>query len=326
MKITRFLKNPFLVRAGLCALLVAALFLALHRLTVSPKHFRKVALVAVPWGAEPGKFGLFYPPDGEIIGPRTFTVGDDGAIYVFDTVKRNIKQFAADGRFLRSIGEGLSGYALARHGGFFFLLDGDVLRKYGDDGQPAGEYPVSPEIRLHEGYGQWLRITDDGALYVKSGGKSYRIFADVKGDALPHDLQAGSGRAGVPSRRGNRWYRLVRQSDSVRILQIRDAGEKVLEEIPLETPHRFGTGYFLEEDSRGNVFLEIQQFEAEDRTRNGVWLLSGSGRRIAELSFPGRYHTVVFRRFFVDRSGAVYHLRTEPDGVHIDKHVLARGE
>lgn len=315
----RFHGKSFLARAVLVLAAVVALFLALHRLTAAPKRFQKTALVAVPWGAEPGRFGLFYPPDGETVGPRTFTVADNGAIFVFDTVKRNIKMFAADGRFLRSIGKDLSGYAIEWHGGFLFLLDGDTLRRYDEDGQPAGVYPVSPAIRLHEGYGQWLRVTGDGGLYVKSGRKSYRIFSDMSKGPLSDDLQAGSERVGTPNHEGSRWYRLVRRSDSVRHLQIQDARGKVLKEVPLQTGGRFGPNYFLGEDVRGNVYLEIQQIDEENRIRTGIWVLNRKGERVAEVALPDRYHTIVFRKFLVDRQGGIYHLRTEPDGVHIDK-------
>ena len=298
---------------------VALVLLFRHVLQTPTYHFQKTTLISAVWGAQPGKFGLFYPPDGEIIGPRTFALGDDGAIYVFDTVKHNIKHFDGDGRFLRSIGKNLYGYALAWHNGFLYLLDGDALRKYDNDGLPVGVYPLSPAIRLHEGYGQWLRITDDDALYVKSGRNSYRIFSDIEEDAFPEDRQASTERTGTPNRKGTRWYRLIRQSDSRRILEIQDAGKKVLREIVLETADRFGSNYFLEEDDRGNVYLEIQQIDSEDRIRLGIWVFDKRGKRIAELTLPNRYYTNVFKKILVSGQGVIYHLRTEPDGVYIDK-------
>jgi hypothetical protein len=301
--------------------LAALLFQAQHVLAAPSNHFQKTMLIAVSWGAQPGKFGRFVPPDGEIIGPRTFALADNGAIFIFDTVKHNIKHFGADGRFLRSIGKNLFGYALAWHDGFLYLLDGEALRKYDTNGRQVGVYPISPAIRLHEGYGQWLRVTDDDALYVKSGRKAYRIFSDLDEEVIPPDLQDDSERIGTPNRQGNRWYRLIRQSDQRRLLQIQDAGGRVLQEIVLETADRFGNNYFLEEDIRGNVYLEIQQIDAKDRIRLNVWVLDRQGERIAELSLPNRYHTIVFKKILVDGKGAIYHLRTEPDGVYIDKWV-----
>ncbi len=287
----------------------------------SSNHFLKIPLVAVGWGAQPGKFGLFFPPDGEIIGPRTFALADNGSVYIFDTAKHNIKHFRADGRFLRSIGKNLFGYALAWHDGFLYLLDGDALRKYDDGGRQVGLYPISPAIKLREGYGQWLRVTEDGALYVKSGRKAYRIFSDLEEDVIPQDLQAGSERTGTPNRQGNRWYRLIRQSDTRRLLQIQNAAGSVLQEIVLETADRFGNNYFLEEDHRGNIYLEIQQIGAEDRIRLTIWVFNRQGERIAELSLPNRYHTNVFKKILVDGQGVIYHLRTEPDGVYVDRWV-----
>jgi hypothetical protein len=303
---------------------VALLLLSRYMLETSTYEFQKTTLVAAAWGAQPGKFGLFYPPDGEIIGPRTFTLADDGTVYVFDTVKHNIKHFGADGRFLRSIGKNLYGYALAWHGGFLYLLDGDALSKYDNNGVQAGVYPISPAIKLHEGYGQWLRVTNDDALYVKSGRKSYRIFSDLEEDAFPQDLQASSERTGTPNPKGNRWYRLVRQSDTRHILQIQDARWGVLHEIVLETADRFGSNYFLEEDLRGNMYLEIRQIDSEDRIRLNIWVLNKQGKRIAQLTLPNKYYTNVFKKTLFDGHGVIYQLRTEPDGVYIDKWVRKR--
>ena len=299
--------------------LSALVLLLRYEFGTSSHAFQKTTLVAAAWGAKPGTFGLFYPPDGEIIGPRTFAVADNGTILIFDTVKRNIKQFGTDGRFLRSIGKNLDGYALAWHDGFLFLLDGDALHKFDENGLETGAYPISPSIGLHEGYGQWLRITRDDSLYVKSGRKAYQIFADVDENPYPADLQAASERTGTPNRRGNRWYRLVRQTDSQRLLEIEDNKGKALREIVLETSDRFGRNYFLEEDDQENIYLEIQQIDDEDRIQLDIWVFDKRGRRIASLSLPNRYYTNVFKKVLVDGRGTIYQMRTEPDGVYIDK-------
>jgi hypothetical protein len=301
--------------------LVAFLVLSQRWLEPSTYRYQKTTLIATVWGAQPGKFGLFYPPDGEIIGPRTFAVTDNGTVYIFDTVKHNIKQFGADGRFLRSVGSNLYGYALAWHDGFLFLLDGDALHKYGETSLEVGIYPISPAIKLHEGYGQWLRVTNDNVLYVKSGRNAYRIFSDVGKDASPQDVQPGTERTGTPNRQGNRWYRLIRQSDSKRLLLIQDAAGNVLREIVLETADCFGSNYFLEEDFRGDIYMEIQEIDSEDRIRLSVWVFNKRGKRLAELTLPNRYYTNVFKKILVDGQGIIYQLRTEHDGVYIDKWV-----
>ncbi len=304
--------------------LIAFVFLLLHEFGTSTYQYQKTTLIATVWGPQPGTFGLFYPPDGEIIGPRTFAVADNGTVYIFDTVKHNIKRFGSDGRFIRSIGKNLSGYALAWHDGFLFLLDGDALHKYDENGLEVGVYPISPVIKLHEGYGQWLRVTNDDALYVKSGRKSYRIFFEVDEVAFPEDRQVATERTGTPNRRGNRWYRLIRQSDSRRLLVIEDAKGKVLQEILLETSDHFGNNYFLEEDKKSNIYIETQRIDDDDRIQLGVWVFNKRGKRIAELMLPNRYHTSVYKKVVVDEQGTIYQMRTEPDGVYVDRWIRKR--
>jgi hypothetical protein len=143
----------------------------------------------------------------------------------------------------------------------------------------------------------------------------------VDENPYPEDLQADTERTGTPNRHGNRWYRLVRQSDSRRLLEIEDNKGKVLLEFVLKTSDRFGRNYFLEEDAEGNIYLEIQQINNDDRIRLDIWVFDRRGKRIAALSLPNRYYTNVFKKVLVDGRGTIYQMRTEPDGVYVDKWV-----
>ncbi len=92
--------------------------------------YREKLIISVEWGAKAGKFGLAIPAEGEIVGPRTFTIDDDGYIHIFDSIKKNIKVFDSEGVFQRSVGKGLPGYSLVVFKGFYYLLDGETVYQY----------------------------------------------------------------------------------------------------------------------------------------------------------------------------------------------------
>lgn len=262
---------------------------------------------------------MLNPPEGEIIGPRTFTLDDAGNIYILDTVKRNVKVFSPEGKFQASVGKNLLGYAMACSEGFLYLLDGGVLRKYTTAGSPVGAYAISDLINLHEGYGQWLRVTKDGAIYVKSGRKAYKIFTDRNESIHPEHVKADSERVGTPNRNGTRWYRFDRKAPDRQILTVSDNAGKVLQEIPLETERMFGASYYLDEDRSGNIFLEIQTLDHEGSAQLEVWRFDPFGRRTSVIGLPNRCYTSVFKKLFVDEDGSLYQMRTEPEGVFMDK-------
>lgn len=58
-------------------------------------------VLQVGWGSAPGQVGLYNPPDDAPMGPGSFYVGEDGTIYVVDTVNNRINRYK-DNRFLGS--------------------------------------------------------------------------------------------------------------------------------------------------------------------------------------------------------------------------------
>ncbi|MBU4009648.1 MAG: hypothetical protein KJ882_02680, partial [Proteobacteria bacterium] len=62
-------------------------------------NYREKLAISVEWGAKAGRFGLAIPAEGEIVGPRTFAIDDNGYIHIFDSIKKNIKVFNSKGIF-----------------------------------------------------------------------------------------------------------------------------------------------------------------------------------------------------------------------------------
>jgi len=284
-------------------------------------EYREKLLLSVEWGAKAGKFGLAIPAEGEIVGPRTFTIDGNGNIHIFDTVKRNIKVFNGEGIFQRSIGKDLPGYAFVVHKGHYYLLDGETIYRYTLPGIPMERYPIAPALTLNEGYGQWMRIDGSGDLYVKSQGRSYRICEGIgrSNTVLPEEAQIKSERRGTPNGSGTRWFTLAKKSVKHFNLRIQDKRGDLLNEFPIETADTFGSIIFLDQDERDIIYLETQRIGRDGVVHLEIRRYRDDGRLIQSEELPNRYYTIVYKKVLVDKKGTLYQLQTAAEGVKIIK-------
>jgi len=111
----------------------------------------------------------------------------------------------------------------------------------------------------------------------------------------------------------------VLQTPQRQVLQVAEFDGTPLREIPLDTDRSFGANYFLDEDRAGNVYVEVQTIGEDDRVRLEVRRYDSEGRLAVVLPMPNRYHTRVFKKLFVADDGSIYQMRTEPQGVLIDR-------
>jgi len=283
--------------------------------------YREKLILSVEWGAKAGKFGLAIPAEGEIVGPRAFTIDDDGYIHIFDSIKRNIKVFNGEGIFQRSVGNGLPGYSFVVYKGRYYLLDGETVYQYTLSGMPVETYPIAPTLTLYEGYGQWMRIDGYGDLYVKSQGKSYRICEGIgrRNTVLSEQAQIKSERRGTPNRSGTRWFTLTKESVKRFNLRIHDKHGDLVNEFPIETTDTFGSVIFLDQDERNIIYLETQRIGADGIVHLEIRRCRGDGRLIQIVELPNRYYTIVYKKIVVDKKGSLYQLQTAPAGVKIVK-------
>lgn len=283
--------------------------------------YREKPLLSVEWGAKAGKFGLAIPAEGETVGPRTFTVDDDGRIHIFDAIKRNIKVFDREGVFQGSVGKELPGYSFAVHKGDYYFLDGETIHRYTLSGTRLESYPIARALTLNEGYAQWMRIDQNGELYVKSQGKSYRICEGIgtRNTVLPEAAQVQSERRGTPDRSGARWFVLAKERANRFLLRIRDRQGNLLKEFPVETTESFGSVIFLDRDDKGIIYLENQRIGADGVVRLEIRRYRDDGRLLESWELPNRYHTIVYKKVLVDRKGVLYQMQTTPSGVRIVK-------
>ena len=267
--------------------------------------YREKLLVSVEWGAKAGKFGLAIPEEGEIVGPRTFTIDDDGNIHIFDAIKKNIKVYNPEGVFKHSVGKDLPGYSLVVYAGHYYLLDGDNVYQYTFSGAQVETYRIARAINLYEGYGQWMRVDAYGNLYVKSQGKSYRICEGIgrENRVLPEEAQVKSERRGTPGSSGAHWFTLAKETAQRFRLRIQDKNGKLFKEFPVETTDAFGSVIFLDQDEKGVVYFECKRIGEDGGVHLEIRRYKADGRLLQSVELPNNYYTIVYKKIFVDKKG-----------------------
>ncbi|MFH1081586.1 MAG: hypothetical protein V1766_15230 [Pseudomonadota bacterium] len=283
--------------------------------------YREKLIISVEWGANAGKFGLAIPAEGEIVGPRTFMIDDDGYIHIFDSIKRNIKVFNGEGVFQGSVGKDLPGYAFVVYKEHYYFLDGETVYQYTLSGIPVETYPITRTITLYEGYGQWMRIDGDGNLHVKSQGKTFRICEGIgrNNSVLSEEAQIKSERRGAPNSSGTHWFTLTKESVKRFRLHMHDKRGNLLNEFPIETTDTFGSVFFLDQDEKGIIYLETQRIGANGVVHVEIRRYQGNGRLVQSVELPNSCYTIVYKKIIVDKKGSFYQLQTAPSGVKIVK-------
>jgi len=286
----------------------------------TPKYMDRL-IISVAWGAKAGKFGLAIPAEGEIVGPRSFTIDDDGNIHIFDSIKRNIKAFNKEGVFLGSRGRDLPGYAFVVHQGHYYLLDGETVYQYTLSGTLGEAYPIAQNLTLYEGYGQWMRVDGDGNLYVRSQGKAYRICEGIgsRNTVLSEEAQIKSERRGTPNSSGTHWFTMAKESSKRIRLRIHDKRGNLVSEFPIETTDFFGSVIFLDTDEKGIIYLETKRIGKDGVVHLEIRRYQVDGRLVQSVELPNGYYTMVYKKTAIDKKGSLYQMQTAPSGVNIVK-------
>ncbi|MBU1052897.1 MAG: hypothetical protein KKC46_03575 [Proteobacteria bacterium] len=278
-------------------------------------------VISVGWGAKAGKFGLAIPDEGEIVGPRTFNIDDNGYIHIFDSIKKNIKVFNGEGIFQKSIGSDLPGYSFVVYRGNYYLLDGESIYKYTLSGIPVETYPIAPEITLYEGYGQWMRIDGYGDLYIRSKGKAYKILKGIgrQNTVLSGEEQFKSERGGTPDKSGSFWFTIAKDNIKRFKLCVHAKNGSFINEFPIETEDIFGSVIFLDQDEKGIIYLETKRIGTNGVTHLEIRRYRRNGRLIQSIELPNKYYTTIYKKIIIDKKGDIYQLQTTPSGVKIIK-------
>jgi len=302
-----------------CAALVAGLCVSAFAGMMHAGEPEK--LISAGWGRGAGKFGIVDMPAVEREGPVSFTVDEKGFVYILDAVKSDVKIFRSDGSFAGRIQKNIPGYSLAAMKGDLLVLNGDSVYRYSISGRLLETYPLSAELELEEGYGQWIRVDDLGNVYVKGVTATYQVcrLADGRITGLSSDEQVRSGRRGTPGRSGDRWYVFKKKSKRHMDLVITDLSGRELGTVPIESRDAIVAAALVGEDARGGIHVELNRITGEDDVRLDVRRYSPQGELMSSIEIIDSSYTTVYKKLEVDREGNVYQLITSQHGVEVVK-------
>ncbi len=289
--------------------------------------YQATVILQAAWGTDIRRFGLVKDPQGERVGPRAFCLDRSGRLYIFDTVKDHIKHFDTAGKFLGTIGQQVPGYGLAADRNGLLVLDGEKVFSLTLDGRLIESIPISPDIGLAEGYGQWMRLDEAGRLHVRKRGKSYPLGKVVE-DRLtpfPFSYQLEHVRSGFPNSAGDRWFVIEAVGKRKAVIRITDEGNSVLKEVTMETPDTFGVKLFLDQDEKRHFYIQTRRIAEDDTTHLEVRKYREDGGLVSIVECPNKYYTTVYKKLEIDRQGNIFQLMTTPEGVQIIKW-KAKGE
>jgi len=296
--------------------------------TYSPR-----TLINSKWGLGKEEFGLIKGIEQETSGPRTFSLDKSGNIYIFDTVKQNIKKFSAEGTYLATLGSEIYGSVMAIDDeNHIFVLNNSVANSEGPPKQilyeysPAGDlikgHEISRDIKLLEGAGQRIMIDDFGDLFVNKDQKVYKIGVRTKqtdnaqGSTLAtmeQKQQVTSKKYGMPGKTRDSRFQIG--GSNLRVLSSEGA---LLEEISIEG------GAFLGQDNQGSVYIEGVRITKDEQGHEHMHLevkkYDLTGHLLATVELPIAYYTSsVYKNLDVDDYGNIYQMLTTSRGVEVIK-------
>ena len=309
------------------------------------QQYKPTTIIDVKWGNAPEEFGL--REGGETSGAKTFSLDKDGNIYIFDTVKSNIKKYDLYGSYIGNIGDNnIVGTSFAVGGsGEIYVLENyrHRIHVYSGSGELINDFPIPNEIELIEGYDQKITLDDQDNLYVNNFQVQYHIGKKQNGSMsmipVKNVLNKEGGFKGFGKNVGNipesklmhKREGLKSRSKANRLIKVRrkntyeasvylltEAGNKV-KEITMNTSGKFGAVLFKEQDASGYVYVETERITGDNKGHLDVRKYDEGGNLISIFEIPNDYYTTMYKKIEINKTGDVYQLLTTPDGVKIIK-------
>jgi hypothetical protein len=259
-----------------------------------------------PWGDAEGELGRKTPEEGAPEGPMSFTVAEDGSVYVLDQVNRRVQIFK-DGKFSRELeipGDTFQDLALDPNGRIVLL---DRLAQKSVVFLNPEQRVLLEGPRVPEGGGvTGLFVQDDGVWVEVEHQKLVRI-ADASGKADPQ-------RPWVPGRHSMDGVSLLSAALDGRraaVISIRpidsDAAPAALR---VEFPEKILFLSALESDPEGNIYLGARLEKAEV-----LVILASDGSELARVALPQNpVELEQFRAIRMGQDGGVYRLHCAGPG------------
>lgn len=245
-------------------------------------------LLFVPWGDETNELEHHSYP-GLHTGPLSFQViGDD--IIIFDTENKALKTYR-DNKLVSS--EALNDpYILD------FYVNGNDL------------YTMDPQniYKLESGNKQKIAIIQD-PKYMFDGLKNENgaiVSESEQGKVFCSPRSLNKGEAAE--------IRVTRTIPATLNVQIND------ETYELNVPNVGSVAYIgSTPDQQHYIYAESMTQQAPLKVERRILLIDNDATVLNTLNLPAQKYTYIFKEFFVDEDGNLYHMQSSKDGIHILK-------
>ena len=263
-------------------------------------QFKYQEIISIPWGNAPGQVGLRSGPEG-LYGPRSFSVQND-TIIILDTENQRmmlfrqklpLKYLPVQSQFCDDIA-----WISEQH---YFTLQNNRVDEYSSANRINTFSPATGRDII-----TCINITGQQISTVINGHYS----------SVPVDGQLAKPMTRPAIQDNSGQYFAIERSSPDRITLLRNNIH--LASISSDTDP-FGVTRYIGSSPGGNIYIYLEYIRQQIplQVSSYIEVYSGSGDRVTRIELPQIRHTAVFREFFVDKQGNIYHMISAPDGIHI---------
>ena len=261
-----------------------------------------------PWGSAQGKLGRRVPEEGAPEGPMSFTVAEDGKVYVLDQINQRVQIFE-NGKFSREItipGDTFQDLAVGENGRIV-LLD-RLAQKAVVFLEPEQRIPLEGP-HVPEGGGVTGMFVNDGVWVEVEHRKLVRVAgADGKADPDRPWLDGRHTADGA--------YLVLAALDgrlavNITLKPIDSAGAPVVRRVEFNEKILFLTA--LESDPEGNIYLGARLEKTEV-----LVIISPDGPELGRVALPvAEIELEQFRALRMGQDGGIYQLHFAESGARL---------
>ncbi|MDP3024939.1 MAG: hypothetical protein Q8O10_05340 [candidate division Zixibacteria bacterium] len=283
-----------------------------HADNVEKETYVSQVIIDVPWGKEPGHFGIYEPPEGgPTLGPQTLTIASNGDIYIEDGYNARIQKFSKSGEFIAMIPllRGPDDVTVDNNGNIYMLYAGIVpnqVYKYDQKGNILKKY------KLTEGTGP-LFCDNYGRLFI-GGPKVVYQFGTVSEEFSPEQQKATLREGFVASNNVVLNQRMI--------FQTRD-GELHLVDDSSKSFRKFSS-YRMNLGQAGftGIDKDMNVYTCKGDLNTYSWIMrkyNPEGELLAEFTIQEDNYAHASRALVLDEYGSVYVMSTSEKGLKIIK-------
>ena len=279
-------------------------------------------IARLPWGSSSGAVGLI-PEDEEqeAQGPDAIAVDASGRIYLLDVVNFRVQQYSAEGDLLRSMPLEIAGHALCvTEEGMLYVLDPftNAIVQYDHEGHLVEAYTFTLPPQL-SGDLPITRIVEgpDGRIWLGTYRDTYPV------ELISQTARVGGLRKGIPGVLTGTYYVIERIHQHRARLLLRDEEGDERESLFVDSKDPIASLVFLRTDSEGYTYIVLETFKPSSDGAIAIGKealkLKRTGEVVARFELTIGYTYCYGGDVAVGDDGSLYHLWTQPDGVHIVK-------